>query len=338
MNIINLRSITWNEQLIQFEQLLQNEINHPGHSSDLIEAVKHQVLSGGKRIRAVLPLFIYQYLTNRSQQTLDPICEQNAKWLGLALELLHSSTLCHDDVMDQDHMRRERPTVWSRYGMPQAINAGNILMYLSEEAVHQTHLSSENKLIIMQFISKSLRRVIHGQGREIQLRRDKILPDKSTYQEIIRGKTGALFALGLIMGSLVSIDLPASEPLLLAELGLKLGEIFQIQDDIIDLLGNKGRDRLGSDLWEGKPSWFIAEIADKLTAKEREKLQETLYIPRENKKEADVALIISLLKEKGALTAGEQFLNGIETLHQEIKENFKSHENLVDYLFNIIKY
>jgi len=312
-DLTTLANNLWSEQRERLEPLLNAEADQG--SSDLIASVRHQIFSGGKRLRAMLPYGTHRTIQGEHsgtgaaihQEALhDPEVAQSL-WLGLCLELLHSGTLAHDDVMDGDKLRRNQPTVWVQFGTPQAINAGDLLFYLAQETLHRADLTADYELNAVQWMARAMRHVIHGQAIEIHLRRDKILPDLETYRKVVVGKTGGLFGLGLVFGAICSkIQGPRLEDLF--SLGLDLGALFQIQDDLIDLLGAKGREEQGSDLLEGKPSWLIAHCCSQLCDADQQRLKEALYRPRSNTNQDDIALIMELFDSTRTTERGVQEL------------------------------
>jgi len=332
----------WKQQVGYFNALLEE--NSLGQSPDLLKAIQHQVMSGGKRLRASIPSFILQYLGQVTGRSLLGQEEDSAKWLGLCAELLHSATLCHDDLMDGDRTRRNSPTVWVTYGAPQAINAGDLLFYVGEEAIHRSPLSAEMKLLALKYVARCMSIVIHGQALEIELRRDKILPDLKSYESVVVGKTGGLFSLCLVFGG-IAAGLSPQELNLLEGIGMWLGQSFQIQDDIIDLLGDKGRGMPGSDLWEGKPSWLVAyaathfseSFASPLDAPLCRELSSLLYIPREDKTEEDVRQIYLLLEKGRAIAAGRQYLADFQVSRSGFQESWKPYSGLIDGLLGLIE-
>ena len=291
-----MTNYAWSTQSTLFERQLLAEADDT--SADLLAAARHQVNSGGKRLRAVLPFGTFKALAEESTPDELPVL-----WLGLCLELLHSGTLAHDDVMDGDKLRRNVPTVWVQFGTPQAINAGDLLFYLAEQAVHLAGLRPEQEIQASRWLAHAMRRVIHGQALEIQLRRDKILPDFGSYEAVVAGKTGGLFGLGLIFGA-ISAGRANHELEDFFNLGLKLGSLFQIQDDVLDLIGAKGREQKGSDLLEGKPSWLIAHCVSVLSAQDQELLRQKLYTDREATTAEDVSTMISLLDKTQSVAQG----------------------------------
>jgi len=314
-----MRERVWSVQEQWFESLLA-ETPIQG-SDDLTAAVRHQVLSGGKRIRAGLPLAALAHRKNIAIQpdSLDSLLAtdesvQAAIWLGLALELLHSGTLAHDDVMDGDKVRRNQPTVWVQFGIPQAINSGDILFYLAQECILRAPGPPTQSTQAIAGLNRSMQLVIAGQAIEMALRRDQRLPTPADYKTLARGKTGGLFGLGLYFG-LLSAGVPDAELDNVWELGLKLGQLFQVQDDILDLVGEKGRGSHKNDLREGKPSWLIAEAAQALSPADAQHLGTILYKPREETTAQDVETLEQFLESTQSLERGLEF---IQTARQEI--------------------
>jgi geranylgeranyl pyrophosphate synthase len=185
--------------------------------------------------------------------------------------------------------------VWVLHGVPQAINAGDLLFYVAMQALERAPLPAEESLAILRHHTQSMRRIAHGQAHETALRRDGILPTPADWRLIARGKTGALFAHGLVAGATIA-GLRDQALSVLGEVGLRLGELFQLQDDLLDLVGEKGR-AVASDLWEGKPSWLIARCSQELGSEARARLAEALFRPRSEKTRAEFDYVRELLVE-----------------------------------------
>ncbi len=299
MTLEDLREEIWSVQQAWLEELVENE--RAAGCGDLADAAWHQVSTEGKRLRAVLPVAVARALCpglEASSQTWN-----RAAWAGLAAEIVHSATLVHDDIMDGDRMRRNVESVWARFGMPQAINAGDLLFYVAEEALARCPVDDAGHLRLSAELRKTMRQLIHGQAAEIELRREARLPDMETYRLMVAGKTGALFGFCLAAGGLAAGTTPARVAAL-RELGVELGEAFQIQDDLLDILGDKGRGASAQDLWEGKPSWLIATASAGLEAEEEEELAKMLYVPREEKSGEQVARLRAAIEGCGAPSAG----------------------------------
>lgn len=215
----------------------------------LREMLTYQLLTGGKRIRALLPVWVCVNLGAPAEAALD---------LGAGLELLHNATLVHDDLQDGDTHRRGRPTIWRRWGVAQAINAGDTLIFEAFARLGRAPAGPR----LLQVIAQTLVRVAEGQVMEFQLQlppgsRERLPATLTTWTQMAKAKTGALFGACLRAGAAAA---GASDALLdrAAWYGEQVGVLFQAQDDFLDLVGDKGRARRGCDLMEGKLSFPIA--------------------------------------------------------------------------------
>jgi len=337
MNLSELRNKAWPLQ----ESFLRNLLEKKAATacSDLHQAVKHQVFAGGKRLRACLPLAAAVKLKGETSSLHDfPAIESCPDWIqsalisGLSLELLHSGTLAHDDVMDGDTVRRNKPTVWVDYGIPQAINTGDELFYLAQELITESALAVEAKLMAHSWMARAMQQVIHGQSLEISLRRDQILPNLQTYNSVVVGKTGGLFGLGLVYGGLAAHQ-PVQSLEKLYAIGLQLGALFQVQDDLVDIVGEKQRGCPNNDLWEGKPSWLIAFCAQAMDSKAQGVLSTKLYKARAEKTEAEVSELRSMLDQYDAINAGLLELGRLQGSIRKASEHFSPESSeLIDDL------
>jgi len=310
-----LRARTWMKQESLFLELL--EAKDP--NNDLYEAARYQVQSGGKRLRAVLPVVVQGALSQAWSRSGEADLER-AIWSGLAVEVLHSATLCHDDVMDGDRVRRDQPTVWVNHGIPQAINAGDLLFFVARDALSKAPFSDAAKLKALSLLSEKIAFVIEGQGLETTLLRHHRAPDPESYARIAEGKTGGLFSLCLVLGAL-SCEAEVSILETLDRVGAELGWVFQVQDDLIDLIGEKGRGEKGNDLREGKPSWLVADACARMNEPLRQRFLERLYKARESKSEEDVAWLIAQILELGTVESGMKILElRVQNLRAQIRE------------------
>ncbi|HEY8312600.1 MAG TPA: polyprenyl synthetase family protein [Candidatus Baltobacteraceae bacterium] len=153
-----------------------------------------------------------------------------------ALEWIHNFTLIHDDIQDGDRQRRGRQTVWSVWGMPQGINAGDALFALAfTNLAAQSHVP-DRTLRVVRALSEATLEVIEGQCLDLQFegRIDTTLGD---YLRMVRGKTGALLGASLEAGALAS---GAAEDLSRAfrYAGRLLGTAFQMRDDWLGIWGD----------------------------------------------------------------------------------------------------
>ena len=183
----------------------------------------------GKRIRPLITL-----LCTGAFDT--PV--ENALPAAVAIEFLHNFTLIHDDIEDESSRRHGRPTLWTQWGVAQAINAGDALFSIAQLSMLDL-IKTTDEVIANQGL-KRLNQVClqltQGQYLDIAFE-SKSEVDTQAYLTMIAGKTGALLALSATMGGLVAHQ-TQDQLVLLAEFGESLGLAFQIQDDILGIWGN----------------------------------------------------------------------------------------------------
>ncbi len=253
-------------------------------------AFREHLTSGGKRLRARLVL--------RSVEALGGAIDQAVPWAA-ACELLHNATLVHDDLQDGDRLRRGRPALWVRHGTAQAINAGDLGLMLPFLAVAGLP-DPARKAALQECLARRAVEVACGQADELRLLAEERL-DWPSYQRAVRGKTAALFSLP-VEGSALLAGRSAGEARDLGAAFAALGLLFQIQDDVLDLFGDKGRGETGSDLREGRVSALVVEHL-RLHPLDAGWLLTLLRTPRERTGDAAVAEARGRFAQGGALAA-----------------------------------
>lgn len=196
--------------------------------------------TGGKRLRGLLPAALV-----RAEG--GPV--EAAATLGACLELLHNGTLVHDDIQDGDQMRRGRPTLWKVHGVPQAINVGDAL-YAAPLAVIAADPSvpTRHRGALAALLAGALLETIRGQVADLDLHGDEE-PPRAHLEAVAVAKTAPFFA-AAIHGAALLLDHDGGDAAHVAGRALGLG--FQLRDDLLDLVGSKGRGAAGADLREGK--------------------------------------------------------------------------------------
>ncbi len=249
--------------------------------------------TGGKRIRARLALAAAQAL-GVSRAAAVP-------WAS-AVELLHNATLVHDDLQDGDRTRRGRPTTWAVHGMAQAINCGDLMLMLPTLLAAEVPASEAVRFRLTTAVARRAAATVRGQAADLLLRASVDSGDPvDAYHRCIEGKTGELFALPVEGAALIAgVDVDAARAL--AEPFFVLGMLFQLQDDVVDLFGDKGRDARGADVLEGKISALVVEHL-RLHPTERHWLLSILDTAREETADSDVDEVIARFEQGGALAA-----------------------------------
>lgn len=254
-------------------------------------SVEH-LATGGKRIRARLAL--------AAIDALGGDLEQGIPW-GAAIELVHNASLVHDDLEDGDEKRRGQPTVWVRHGVAQAINAGDLMLSLPYRAAAFVPASDEVRWRLCASLATAVEQMSRGQSGELgmldQLRRDDEL--EAAYIRTAHQKTGALFA-SLVEGAALLSGMSWTQAQRLGQTYLDIGLLFQMQDDVLDLYGDKGRGQRGNDLREGKVSALVVEHVKQYPA-DREWMFSVLSTPRAQTPERIVREAIARFEDAGAL-------------------------------------
>jgi geranylgeranyl pyrophosphate synthase len=224
-----------NNDLIKVEEAIRSisSVDFPW----LSQILKHSLGVGGKRIRPALNLLCGKFFNYRLEHLTH---------MAIAIELMHTATLIHDDAIDESDTRRNRPTVYKLWGTDTAILLGDYLFARAGVASSDTQnlraikLFSETLMIISRGeLNQGINSFNLGQSREDYIRR-------------IIGKTASLFCLSTESGGIIS-EAPENVIQSLKEYGLNLGIAFQIVDDILDFIATEAElgKPAGSDLSQG---------------------------------------------------------------------------------------
>lgn len=264
-----------------FEQRLREVLRSEVEFIELIGA--DLVAAGGKRIRPLVTLLAAQALG--TAQT-----DQHTLALGICIELLHSASLLHDDLIDDADTRRGQEAAFRRYGNVVSVMSGDfmlarLLMLLAElpNSARLTRAFGEVASVICE--GEVLQFQVAAYGN----------PTLEAYERVIYGKTAALLELAAAAPALL-IGAPAEAEAALRDYGRELGMAFQVRDDLLDLLGREEElgKPVGSDLREGKATLPVLLLLD--TPAEAE-ARATLL--RRASQEGDVARIQQLVREHG---------------------------------------
>ena len=293
------------QEFIRFHSRASSETG-----SAIAEMSQYQLETGGKRLRALIPLFMYQSLG------LDPV---SILHFGTAVEMIHNATLVHDDLQDGDELRRGRPTIWKRYSSAQAINCGDAMFQYALQLILEMKLESSAKERLLKRAINATLHVIEGQAQEF-LMKDELYPSFQRYLEVIRGKTSGLFVLPVV-GALEAAGIDQKICDLVENAALDLGILFQIQDDVLDIYGEKGRGFRGSDVAEGKISALVAYVNASGSSNDKSDLLKILKKPRENTTPEDIAQAIGIFERNHCKENAMAYI-------REIRKKVNSHEEL----------
>lgn len=281
----------------------------------------------GKRIR---PLLIFM-IAHAFQ--MDWKCALPA---AAAVEFLHNFSLIHDDVEDRSEQRHGRPTVWSKWGQAQAINAGDGMFTLVFHSAQQLQrfYPDEVTLSAMELISQACLHLVEGQILDVAFEKQNDIAI-SEYFRMIDGKTASLLACCAQLGGLIS-GVDPSRMELLKNFGYTLGRAFQVQDDLLGIWGDPQETGkpIESDLTNHKhtlPVLYGLEMSNRF--KEKWKMEEILP--------GEVPLISSWLIEDGVYSKVESELKKLDADTDKIMDdmNFNSSEgaSLVNELISKLR-
>jgi len=222
---------------------------------DLGRASAHLLLAGGKRLRPALLLLSADAVNKGSAIDVVPA--------ALSLELTHSFTLIHDDIMDGDLVRRGVPTVHTKWDEPTAILAGDVLFASAFEFLSLADAPDSAKVRATSMLARTCVEICEGQHMDMSFEmRDDV--GEGEYMKMVEKKTGALYAAAAGIGSILAGGNPSYTDALY-HFGQGIGMAFQIQDDLIDLLSPpelSGKDQ-ASDIREGKKTLIHIKAKEK---------------------------------------------------------------------------
>jgi geranylgeranyl diphosphate synthase type I len=246
----------------------------------------------GKRMRPLLGLLAYASIAGDHAAALPG---------AAAVELGHNFSLVHDDIEDGDRERRHRPTVWSVYGVPQAINAGDMLFSLSRVALHRlTELgfSDARVLRLMRLYDTTCVALCEGQYIDIATSEADDLMSVDLYFDMIGRKTAALIAASIEAGALLATDDEAVIARYRA-FGWDLGIAFQLNDDLLGIWGQEQQTgKQPTDIARRKKTLPVIYAFEHADPASRVRLAE-LY-RQAAPSEAEVAEIMAILEAAGA--------------------------------------
>ena len=256
----------------------------------LYESSEYLIKAGGKKFRPALTLLSCQAVGGKPEKALKA---------AAAIELTHTFSLIHDDIMDNDDTRRGKPAVHKVWGEPLAILAGDSLFAKSFELLSQSaedNIAYERVVDALQILTNSCINICEGQALDMAFE-DTFNVTKDEYMNMIYKKTGDLITasttIGAIMGGASSNEIQA-----LRTYGKQIGLAFQIQDDYIDLTGDESIGKpVGSDLVEGKKTLMVVYALEKANKEDHDRLVELL----EANDESIIPEAMEILEKYGAI-------------------------------------
>jgi geranylgeranyl pyrophosphate synthase len=234
------------DQLQFVEQRIRNQAGEE-HHPDLRSALEHLLAAGGKRIRPTLGLLVGNMLGAPEDKLIT---------LGASVELLHTATLVHDDLIDGALLRRGMPTLNARWSPAATVLTGDFLFARAAKLAAET-----DHLPLMKLFADTLATIVNGELTQMFSARGVI--DRRNYYQRIYAKTASLFEMSSLAASMVATEDEDTRSSMKA-FGYEVGMAFQVVDDILDFTGEQSAvgKPIGSDLLNGLvtlPAIFYAE-------------------------------------------------------------------------------
>ena len=223
----------------EIEQLIGTYLpEETGHQKTILEAMNYSMTAGGKRLRPMLMQEMCRLFTGCLLESVIPFMA--------AVEMIHTSSLVHDDLpcMDDDMMRRGKPSTWAEFGEDIGVLTGDALMMYAfetaasafETSIDPDELSRIGRAMGILAQKTGVYGMIGGQTVDVELAGGPIPKDKLDF--IYRLKTGALIEASMLIGAVLG-GAAEEDCKIVESLALKIGMAFQIQDDILDVTGSQ---------------------------------------------------------------------------------------------------
>ena len=267
----------------------------------LYDPLRYMIEIGGKRLRPALCLTAYSlYKEGFSEEVLQ---------CAAALEVFHSFTLIHDDIMDRSPMRRGKSTVWTKWGEDTAILSGDVMCI---DAYRRLASAPADVLPqVLDLFSTTAAQVCEGQQYDMDFESVDSVPMQD-YMNMIGLKTAVLLACSAKMGALVA-QAPQEDAAALYSYGHALGLAFQVADDYLDTYGDEkvfGKP-IGTDIVNNKKTWLLTKAME--LTQDKGRLKEIMALPVETK-EQKVAKVMFMKSEFNKLEIPQAAVQEIRDL------------------------
>jgi geranylgeranyl diphosphate synthase type I len=281
------------EQAKIFDSALNGNLAHR-EPQIFYDALRWIPLSGGKRLRPIITMLACEAVGGVPENTIP---------LGISLEYMHNSTLIHDDIIDNDKWRRGMLSTHEKFGLPHAIIAGDALIgetYRMLSYMAPPELKAVTYKEIIRAIADAAKNFYEGEAMDIEFahRFDVSIPE---YMVMIEKKTAQLYWVAGKGGALIGKG-SDKEVTNLAIYGKLFGLMFQIKDDLLNILTDQtalGKQKIGSDIPNGKRTLMVIHSLTQINRKTRERLLQILGNSKASQN--DIFEAIEIFKEAGSI-------------------------------------
>ena len=276
-------------QINELVKQLFDNIEFTNEPARLYDPLRYMIAIGGKRIRPRLCLTTYSFFSDTFDEgILAP---------ASALEVFHSFTLMHDDIMDRSPLRRGVQTVWKKWDEDTAILSGDVMLIDAYQRIAKAPHAVLDR--VLELFSRTAAQVCDGQQYDMDFESEQEVP-MDEYNKMIGLKTAVLLACSAAMGAIIG-GAGEAESDALYRYGYSLGMAFQVADDYLDAFGDEqvfGKP-IGGDIVNGKKSWLTVRTMEKTV--EKEAFLEAFALPSDTPEQraAKIAAVKEIYLEYG---------------------------------------
>jgi geranylgeranyl pyrophosphate synthase len=283
----------------------------PANNDLLAKAARYHFRDTGKMLRARLALSAEKHIENHIENHSPTATYQATISWAAAIEVLHNASLIHDDISDGDQLRRNRPTVWFKFGRDIALALGDWLIGLSFQfAADAAALAKKPELV--HILAKHMLATTEGQAKEF---RKHGYPGMETYRDIIRGKTAPLFiapieGVAVIAGRL---DLIVDSHKYFES----VGSAYQVANDLLNFAGTDGSEQSATDLIRRAPNAVIVLFRENATPREKARFNAWLN----DGKPSDITHWLDAIRDSDAISQTSRMMEDMLEHGEECYQN-----------------
>ena len=307
------------ETIRPYQKRINSELNSLfPQDTNLERLINYSLLGPGKRLRSSLVCLMCEALG---------VDEKRALPAALSYELAHTASLVHDDIIDEAHMRRGKPSVVAHYGLDGAIVSGDALVMKAYEigisGYRQDSLSKEDLIDLVECATRSGIKACHGELLDVKIGREPERYSVADYIGLVEQKTAAL-----IEGPCEAAAILAGQKNMRSatrSFGRNIGIAFQILDDAKDIFASEEASLKGrfADFRSRKPNLYIISMMQKAQKKDRVKLKKLMG--RESFNENSIKYLFQLCEVSGTLISVKQlfgdYLRKAETVLEKLPDS-----------------
>ncbi|MCK5146368.1 polyprenyl synthetase family protein [bacterium] len=329
LEILSMNSEGQNTQLVDLDSLksevqtwfthqsLDHELNLHGTYTESLEI--EWMEAGGKRWRPLLTAAVSRTLHAGAD-------DDGLKKLGLAVECFHKASLIHDDIEDHDDKRYEKPTMHATYGIPLALNAGDLLVGEGYRLIADSGAEPVRLAQMLRVAAEGHRDLCIGQGEELKVTQDGSILPVDKVIDIFRRKTAPAFSVALVLGAIYA-GADSATCKMLNDYSTALGIAYQVRDDIEDFMEENG----GSDLLDMRPSLLLALAM----AGDNDMAKQLLRKARKDDGTINATIIRQAVKQTGLESSAWDLVEFFRNRALEALDDM-THQSLKRLLFQIL--